>query len=123
MPFSFQFTAKEGIAIKPDYPYRGNDLEDCGGSKVDRYPINKGYELLIASELEIMRALVQDGPVAVGIDASQASLSLYSSGIYDTWTCSKIAINHAVLIVGYGVTTIRGRPVPHWKVKNSWGKK
>lgn len=74
------------------------------------------------SEPELKKTLENDGPVAVGIDASQTSFLLYANGVYDTWTCNKVAINHVVIIVGYGSMMIGGREVPYWKVENSWGK-
>ena len=43
---------------------------------------------------------------------------MYSSGIYETTDCSDEYLDHAVLAIGYGVSS-------NWKkyyiVKNSWG--
>lgn len=42
----------------------------------------------------------------------------YNSGVDDPWLCrsGKSALDHAVLIVGYG--TDGGKD--YWKIKNSW---
>lgn len=61
MTNAFTFTADRGIALKEDYPYKGNDLGECRATSVNIKQINKGFELLIPSEWELMRALVYDG--------------------------------------------------------------
>lgn len=66
------------------------------------------------SAQQAMAALVTAGPVAVGVAAS-AWIS-YSEGIFDG--CSKDAtVDHAVLMVGYGIE----RELGYWKIRNSWG--
>ena len=54
------------------------------------------------------------GPVSVGVDASDTAFKFYKSGIIKK-RCGT-AIDHAVLLVGYG--TDKG--VDYWLVKNSW---
>ena len=57
---------------------------------------------------------LQLGPVSVGVDASGFAFKMYKSGII-TKMCGT-AIDHAVLLVGYG--TDNGKD--YWLVKNSW---
>ena len=54
------------------------------------------------------------GPVAGYIDASD-ELSEYESGVFNG-VCSE-AINHAIVVVGYG--DVSGKV--YWIVRNSWG--
>lgn len=54
------------------------------------------------------------GPVSIGVDASGLAFKFYKSGIIKKF-CGT-AIDHAVLLVGYG--TEKG--TDYWLVKNSW---
>jgi len=53
--------------------------------------------------------------VSIGVDASGIAFKLYNSGIISR-LCGT-AIDHAVLLVGYG--TEKGKD--YWLIKNSWG--
>ena len=73
----------------------------------------------------MMRALVELGPLSVGITVP-ASFEEYRSGIYienkeeeDEGPYKPFEpTGHAVLVVGYGVE----KGVKFWRVKNSWGR-
>ena len=63
-----------------------------------------------------LQEAVAAGCVGVGIEADQTAFQYYSSGILNG-TCGT-SIDHAVLVVGYGISGSQ----QYWKVKNSWGK-
>lgn len=67
--------------------------------------------------------LEQIGPLSVLLDAS--FLQLYKKGIFDPIFCSKTELDHAVLMVGYGVDSSEdsNSDTPYWIIKNSWGEK
>lgn len=46
-------------------------------------------------------------------------LQFYRKGVFDPLYCKPELLNHAVLLVGYGVEKNK----PYWIVKNSWGSK
>lgn len=64
----------------------------------------------------LLNAVATHGPVVVSVDASDW-LS-YDTGVFNS--CPRDAIvNHAVLLMGYGVDPQFGK---YWLIRNSWGK-
>jgi len=72
----------------------------------------------VTGNLDVKTALVNEGPISIGIDASHKSLSFYDHGLYYEPECGNTVddLDHAVLLVGYG--KINGQD--YWLVKNSW---
>lgn len=79
-----------------------------------------------SDEKELTSILMETGPLSALLDASQ--LQFYKSGV---WTgskegksklgeCSKSYLNHAVLMVGFGVDADSGQE--YWRIKNSWAE-
>ena len=105
-----------GLALGSTYPYLAyketcpSTLLTSGVAKVTGYQFAGSRD-----EGVIANFLVNYGPLAVALDATP--LQYYVSGILNPSRCST-SINHAVLQVGYGVSSTG---VPFWIVKNSWG--
>lgn len=68
------------------------------------------------NEEQMKEYLVKYGPLAIGINARM--LQMYGKGVYNPRSCNN-SINHAVLLVGYGVTA---EGVKYWTIKNTWGE-
>jgi C1A family cysteine protease len=70
-----------------------------------------------ASNPDTVYALANRGPIAVAvfIDAGWQS---YRGGIY-TAPCTNQGVNHAVVVVGYGIDCTT--KVEYWIIRNSWG--
>jgi len=69
------------------------------------------------SENDLLTAVATHGPIAVLIDASHTSFQLYKSGIYYEPACSPAALDHSLLIVGYGSQDGQD----YWIARNAWG--
>eukprot|EP00042_Codosiga_hollandica_P056087 m.800466 g.800466 ORF g.800466 m.800466 type:complete len:284 (+) comp59267_c1_seq7:1364-2215(+) len=72
-----------------------------------------GYSSVQSGNETALQVAVLQTPVAAALDA--ASLETYTSGIYSA-SCPP-TLDHAMLVVGWGVT---GNS-PYWILKNSWG--
>ncbi|KAJ4881883.1 Papain family cysteine protease [Raphanus sativus] len=57
-------------------------------------------------------------PISVDIDAKMDSFRYYKEGVLDSRDCGT-EVNHAVALVGYGVTD---DGIKYWLAKNSWGE-
>merc|ERR1712226_384711 len=72
---------------------------------------------------QIAAALVQYGPLAIGINATW--MQFYSGGVSDPWSflCNPQSLDHGVTIVGYGTAKsgLFGEEKDFWTIKNSWG--
>lgn len=86
--------------------------EDFGN---DRMHFNHSKEY--NSEEEIMRALVEDGPLATFMKVYE-DFPLYRSGVYKRTPNTEFLGYHAVLIHGYG----EENGVKYWIAKNSWNE-
>eukprot|EP00929_Paragymnodinium_shiwhaense_P082713 TRINITY_DN4372_c0_g1_i2.p1 TRINITY_DN4372_c0_g1~~TRINITY_DN4372_c0_g1_i2.p1 ORF type:complete len:385 (-),score=92.38 TRINITY_DN4372_c0_g1_i2:86-1240(-) len=131
---AMDYVLKNGVSEEFQVPYTGEDGQ-CGAKEanpvflMDQMLGNSGnyagaafgmtgWEMLPKNEQEpLMRALVERGPVAVSVGASD--WSSYESGIFDG--CSKDSIiDHAVTMMAYGKEASSG--TKFWLIQNSWGK-
>lgn len=72
-------------------------------------------------ETVVKASLASLGPLSVLIDAT--FLQFYHSGVWETHFCGPDTLDHAVLLVGYGIHKGVFGDKPYWLVKNSWGQK
>lgn len=110
-----------GLEREADYPYAG-----VGGEcKFDTSKVAatvSSFATVPIDEEQIAANLVKNGPLAVAINA--AWMQTYVSGVSCPLICNKRALDHGVLIVGYGASgwsPARLRRKPYWIIKNSWG--
>eukprot|EP00416_Gambierdiscus_australes_P002859 CAMPEP_0171132718 /NCGR_PEP_ID=MMETSP0766_2-20121228/125044_1 /TAXON_ID=439317 /ORGANISM="Gambierdiscus australes, Strain CAWD 149" /LENGTH=416 /DNA_ID=CAMNT_0011596067 /DNA_START=20 /DNA_END=1270 /DNA_ORIENTATION=+ len=70
-------------------------------------------------QAEMVRALVNDGPLAIAVAAGQKWVS-YMAGVLSARECEKFLISHAVVLFGYGISSFKSQKF--WHIKNSWGQ-
>jgi len=111
----YQYVAEKGIASEADYPYRAI-TGTCDESKKKSAHIGGFVKLKENNYTDLLVAIATIGPIAVSVDAEP--WMSYSSGVFTGCGFSRIDINHAVQLVGYG--TASGKD--YWIVRNSWGQ-
>ena len=106
-----------GIDTEVSYSYQGFD-QTCNfsNSSVGATFTNL-TRLPQGSDVHLLDAVLTIGPISVAIDAED-DFQFYSSGIFNSRTCSNTELDHAVSIVGYGRTS---NGTTYYIVKNSWG--
>jgi len=92
----------------------------CHSNSSEFDGIISNWTAISKNETEIQIELMNRGPLSVLMDA--CTLELYDGGVFDPIICSHTDLNHAVLIVGFGVEEGIIENTPYWTVKNSWGK-
>ncbi|CAL4205809.1 unnamed protein product [Meganyctiphanes norvegica] len=122
---TLKYVHENGTNSEAAYPYE-MDQDSCRQSSNDPiYHCSGCTYTIVGSEDDLRMALVDEGPVAVAIDASPLNFMFYRSGIIDDPDCGTDYpdINHAVLAVGYDseANGIFGSKA-YWIIKNSWGK-
>jgi cathepsin L len=114
MDSAFKWIESNGICSEASYPYTAAD-GTC--KKCTAVASVKSYtDVGVNSEPDLVNAIVQQ-PVAVAVEADQASFQLYAGGVM-TAACGT-QLDHGVLAVGYGTDSASGNE--YWRVKNSWG--
>ncbi|RNF12587.1 cysteine protease [Trypanosoma conorhini] len=115
-----------GITLNADYPYvsgKTSSTQQCVLNASMPCDVHVyGYVSLPPNDYDaVLEALVEKGPLAVSVDASQ--WGLYAGGVFDGCGVgnANITINHAVQLVGFGKDNRTQQQ--YWIVRNSWGEK
>uniref|UniRef100_J3N070 Peptidase C1A papain C-terminal domain-containing protein n=1 Tax=Oryza brachyantha TaxID=4533 RepID=J3N070_ORYBR len=117
-PGVFEYAMENGITLQCNYPpYEAMD-DQC---RLDpsMTPLVKidGYAAVPANNEKALKRQVYVQPVTVYIEASY-DFQLYTEGVFTGDDCGTY-LDHAVVVVGYGVTQ---SGVRYWIVRNSWGE-
>uniref|UniRef100_A0A0E0M4M1 Cysteine proteinase n=1 Tax=Oryza punctata TaxID=4537 RepID=A0A0E0M4M1_ORYPU len=118
-PGVFEYAMENGITLQCNYPaYEAMD-DQCRLDPSTTNPLVKidGYAAVPAKNEKVMKRQVYAQPVTVYIEASY-DFMLYTEGVFTGDDCGT-ELDHAVVVVGYGVTQ---SGVRYWIVRNSWGE-
>lgn len=118
MKKAYMYLQEHGLMKSEDYPFINGEGE-CKYDESKGVVKVKEFSFLPKDEEEMKKALYKYGPIAGAVNS--ILMIFYDNGIYEPWYSSLCPdnINHAVVIVGYGVDKETG--TKFWRVKNSWG--
>lgn len=117
MDDAFGYAIEYGMCTEENDPYEAKE-GTCTECVVSTH-FETCYDVEPNNEVALLAAL-HNGPVSVAIEADQAAFQFYKNGIIDTPTCGT-ALDHGVLLVGFGTDVVGGKSKDYWLVKNSWG--
>eukprot|EP00178_Gracilaria_changii_P013651 TRINITY_DN38524_c0_g1_i1.p2 TRINITY_DN38524_c0_g1~~TRINITY_DN38524_c0_g1_i1.p2 ORF type:complete len:338 (+),score=67.41 TRINITY_DN38524_c0_g1_i1:80-1015(+) len=112
--------AAGGIPVEADYPYEGKD-STCRADESKFIAPLSDYIMVGPDEDELLVTLQELGPLAVAVNASW--LQFYRKGVSEPRICNPDHINHGILMMGSGFGEKKGKTVPSWTLKNSWGSR
>lgn len=121
MDNAFEYIKENGgLDTEDSYPYHAHQ-EKCHFNKKTIGATCSGYiDIESGDEDALKQAVATIGPVSVAIDVTEDKFMFYKEGIFFDDGCSneRDALNHGVLVVGYGSNST----ADFWVVKNSWGE-
>ncbi|XP_018419034.1 PREDICTED: zingipain-2-like [Nanorana parkeri] len=117
---ALDYVTHYGVMKAKDYEY-SEKQSACMFKNDDALKFNVSKFYVLLGEENMASSLALDGPITVGIDASE-DFQLYKDGIF-TGECTEQP-THAVIIVGYGTEYDKeeGAEIDYWIIKNSWGE-
>jgi len=110
---------KFGLELESEYPYTGakGPKGNCHATATKEVAFVGEWTDLSQDEDQLAAALMQYGPLALGINA--ATMQFYSGGVANppSYQCDPKALDHGVSAVAFG--TDGGQK--YWTIRNSWG--
>jgi len=107
----FNYAVSHGVDTTASYPVKGK----CSFNPKTLCVKLAGFQNM-SNEVQAKTLLYQTGPMSASFDAGESSFQFYSGGIYNA-DCTPISLDHAMLLVGYGVQGSTN----YWIAQNSWG--
>ncbi|CAF2421402.1 unnamed protein product [Rotaria sp. Silwood2] len=125
-PPSIRYILGQGskLATLASYPYAGKK-QTCKTSGINEVNLgNIQYGAIPeGNEKTMAAALVNYGPLFIGLDADSKLFMFYKSGVLNINNCPtrRQDMDHAMVVVGYGYDS--ALQMPYWIIKNSWAQK
>lgn len=113
----YNYLKANKVMLDADYPYVGR-VGTCQYNDAKGVTTVNGPLYVKRNDPAALMNAVAIRPIAIGIAASSTLFQFYKSGVITDAKACGTALNHAVVIVGYGSTADN---IPFWIIKNSWG--
>lgn len=115
--YALDYVKAHGIS-DTNYKYTGKTGKCPSFKQKSLIKVKSAVSIPEGNEIKMKEVIANIGPVAVAVDCRWPSFILYKSGVYFDDRCSTDAVNHAMIVVGYG----RENNQDYWLVRNSWGE-
>jgi C1A family cysteine protease len=115
MTAAYKYTRDYGVMLSTAYPYKGVK-GTCAYKATSLVFKNIGWVSVPKNDQIQLAVAVSKQPVAAAVQADASVFQFYKTGIIDGTACGT-AVNHGIVIVGYG--TELGKDF--WIIRNSWG--
>nr|XP_049691692.1 procathepsin L-like isoform X3 [Helicoverpa armigera] len=105
-----------GIETESSYPYAGRQQYCRFNPRRAVVKLAGCYHYNLRSQEKLKQILYSQGPISIGVKSN--NFHLYTRGVMRDELCNAGDVNHAILLVGYGIENGK----PYWLAKNSWGE-
>jgi len=121
MDNAFKYTETYDLETEAEYPYTGTfSFGSCAYDASEAVVGTTSYVDVASDSPSALLAAAAQQPVSVAIEADKLVFQSYSSGIISSTACGT-ALDHGVLVIGYGTDTTTTPSTDYWLLKNSWG--
>jgi len=110
------YFTKNYLTLDSDYNATANSCQYS--EEQSSMHILKDFDRVTTTDPLVLKSLLLKQPYTAGISMCD-KLRAYTGGIFEDANCGEIGINHAVLVVGWGVD--EETDVEFWIIKNSMG--
>jgi len=113
---AMQYIVSNGITTESNYPYVAYQ-QGCNQAAASQVAATiSSYANVASNNWQALASAVAQQPISVLVEADGPDWQSYGGGIVNDPNCGT-NLDHAVLAVGYDLTT----SPPYWLIKNSWG--
>ena len=101
------------------YPYTAENGTCEDDSIANTGVMTTGTINVTPEDIDAMKTQLAVGPISVAIQANKLCFQLYTSGIFNNSNCGGSTLDHAVMLVGWGIDETDSS-VEYWILRNSW---
>lgn len=105
---------KMGLESESEYPYETKDDSCRAEQDEEKVFISDSQSIDGSNEDDLAKALMKYGPLSIVLNATP--MQSYQGGVADPQDCDPQALDHAVVLVGFG----EDGGQKYWTIRNSW---